>query len=61
MIAQTGIQQGSDVVEVVDILDHFVNCICYYVDVLSVYLGGMSGDIENRYNIYYSLLLHNLC
>ena len=61
MIAQTGIQQGSDIVEVVDIMDHFVNCIHYYVDVLSVYSGGVYGGIENRYNMYYSFLLHSLC
>ena len=61
MIAQTDVQQGSDVVKVVDILDYFVNCIHYYVDVVSVYLGSVSGDIENRYNMYYSFLLHGLC
>ena len=61
MIAQTGIQQGSDVVEIVDIMDNFVNCICYYIVVLFVYLGGISSDVENRYNMYYSFLLSGLC
>ena len=60
MIAQTSIQQGSDV-EVVDIMDHFVNCIHYDVDVLSVYLGCVAGDVENRHNMYYSFLLCGLC
>ena len=35
----------------------FVNCIHYYVNVLSVYLGSISSDVENRYNIYYSVML----
>ena len=61
MIAQTSLQQGSDVVKVVDIMDHFINCIHYDVDVLSVYLGGISCDIENRHNMYYSFLLCCLC
>ena len=61
MIAQTSIQQGSDVVKVVDIMEHFTNCIHYDVDVLSVHLGDIPCDIDNRYNVYYSFLLCCLC
>ena len=38
MVAQTGLEQGSDIVEIVDIMDHFVDNIHYYVNVLSVLL-----------------------
>ena len=52
MVAQTGIQGVGDVIKVVDILFHSVYCINYYVDMLSVYLGGISSDIEDRYYVH---------
>ena len=48
MVAQAAVQGMCYVVECCDILGCLFCCTHYYVDVLPVHLGGISGDIENR-------------
>ena len=50
-----------DVVECCDILACLFCCVHYYVGVLPVHLGGISGDVENRDNVDQGLLLVVLC
>ena len=48
MVAQTDTQGVGEVMKVVDILFHLVYHIHYYVNMLSVYLGNLSSDVENK-------------
>ena len=48
LLSQAAVQGMCDVVECCDILMCLFCCAHYYIDVLPVHLGGISGDIQNR-------------
>ena len=48
MVAQAAVQGMCDAVECCDILVCLFCCVHNYVDMFSVHLGGISGDIKNR-------------